>query len=629
MRHFRLQAVGGAATAVAVTVLAAACSSSPSSGGSAGPSSSTSSTASSAASGSATGGAVNPGTGTPQKGGTLNEVGVSDVQYMDYDTAYYSTDDQVMRLTVRQLYTWGNTPATVTTPEPDLATGAPVVSNGGKTVKVTIRSGVMWDTTPARAVTAADVVRGIKRACNPSPIRFNGMSDFEGTIVGLTAFCNAYPKAAASNAAVMKQYIETHNVSGITTSGNTITFQLTGPAAWLEGAMTLAPFSAVPIEAESALPGTPGVYNHMYSDGPYTISSYTPAKSIHFVRNPDWNASTDPLRKAYVNAINVDETGNQTTIYQQISTNSPSLGLTWDSLPPPADDVSLYNQYKSGSDTVSLNQTFGSNPYIVFNTVSPNNGGALKNATVRQALSYGIDRLQLQKTLGGEQTNPALTHILPPGTDGAQDVPANYNPYPYNQAKATQMLTSAGFTPSHKLTLKYLYRSDSQGGTKLFVNLQSQLDALGNVNVVGVPTNQSDFYGKYLSVSSTPTPASQGVWDFTGAGWSPDWYGNGSLTWFNPLFLSPGGFPTQGGSNFGYFSSPTVNADITNALAQTTESAADTYWAKADMDTMAAAAVYPITATEEFAVHAAYVHNAVYIPQMQQYDAANVWLSNS
>jgi peptide/nickel transport system substrate-binding protein len=629
VRHFRLQAVGGAATAVAVTVLAAACSSSTSSGSAAGPSSSTSSTASSAASGSATGGAVNPGTGTPQKGGTLNEVGVSDVQYMDYDTAYYSTDDQVMRLTVRQLYTWGNTPATVTTPEPDLATGAPVVSNGGKTVKVTIRSGVMWDTTPARAVTAADVVRGIKRACNPSPIRFNGMSDFEGTIAGLTAFCNGYPKAASSSAAVMKQYIETHNVSGITTSGNTITFQLTGPAAWLEGAMTLAPFSAVPIEAESALPGTPGVYNHMYSDGPYTISSYTPAKSIHFVRNPDWNASTDPLRKAYVNAINVDETGNQTTIYQQISTNSPSLGLTWDSLPPPADDVSLYNQYKSGSDTVSLNQTFGSNPYIVFNTVSPNNSGALKNATVRQALSYGIDRLQLQKTLGGEQTNPALTHILPPGTDGAQDIPANYNPYPYNQAKATQMLTSAGFTPSHKLTLKYLYRSDSQGGTKLFVNLQSQLDALGNVNVVGVPTNQSDFYGKYLSVSSTPTPASQGVWDFTGAGWSPDWYGNGSLTWFNPLFLSPGGFPTQGGSNFGYFSSPTVNADITNALAQTTEAAADQYWAKADMATMAAAAVYPITATEEFAVHAAYVHNAVYIPQMQQYDAANVWLSNS
>ena len=70
-------------------------------------------------------------------------------------------------------------------------------------------------------MTAADVVRGIKRACNPSPVNFGGMADFEGTIMGLTAFCRGYPAAAATNAAAMKKYIEGHNVSGITTSGNT------------------------------------------------------------------------------------------------------------------------------------------------------------------------------------------------------------------------------------------------------------------------------------------------------------------------------------------------------------------------------------------------------------------------
>ncbi len=106
VRHFRLRAMGAATTAVAVTVLAAACSSSTSSGGSTGP------TASSASGPSApTGGnqALNPGTGSPKSGGTLNEVGVSDVKFMDYDVAYYSTDDQMLRLTVRQLYSWGNT----------------------------------------------------------------------------------------------------------------------------------------------------------------------------------------------------------------------------------------------------------------------------------------------------------------------------------------------------------------------------------------------------------------------------------------------------------------------------------------------------------------------------------------
>ena len=38
-------------------------------------------------------------------------------------------------------------------------------------------------------------------------------------------------------------------MSGITTSGNSITFTLTKPAPWLIGALTLPPFSAMPIEA--------------------------------------------------------------------------------------------------------------------------------------------------------------------------------------------------------------------------------------------------------------------------------------------------------------------------------------------------------------------------------------------
>ena len=33
-----------------------------------------------------------------------------------------------------------------------------------------------------------------------------------------------------------------------------------------------------------------------------------------------------------------------------------------------------------------LQSEYGTNPYIMFNTVSPNNGGALAKAAVRQAL---------------------------------------------------------------------------------------------------------------------------------------------------------------------------------------------------------------------------------------------------
>jgi peptide/nickel transport system substrate-binding protein len=618
-----LRALGAIAGAVAVTVLAAACSSSTTS--------STGGTGNGNGSGSTVSNgfqALNPG--TPKTGGTLAMIGTSDVDYMDYDVGYYTLDYLVLRMTVRQLYSWSATPNHNTTPVPDLATGDPVVSNGGKTVAVTIRSGIKWNTTPARDVTAADVVRGIKRACNPSPVSFGGMVDFKDAIVGLPQYCDGYPAKAGTDAAAMKAYIEGHNVSGITASGNTITFQLTKPAAWLEGAMTLPPFSAVPIEAENGLPGSPAVYNHMYSDGPYTISSYIPKKTLNFVRNPVWVASSDPLRKAYVDKINVDETGDQATIYQQIETGDPKLGMTWDALPPPSDTQKLLTELKSGTNhNVNLGATYSSNPYILYNTISPNSGGAMSKTAVRQAISYAISRSQLTKTLGGPEVNPPLTHVLPPGTDGAQSIPANYDPYPYNQDKAKSMLTAAGFSASNKLTLKFLYRSDSEGQTKTFENVQSQLGATGMVNVVGVPTNHADFYGKYLAVPTKPTPASQGVWDLAVPGWGPDWYGNSALTWFNPLWNGEAAFPANGGSNYGYINDPAVNSAIATALSQTTEAAADPFWAKADMAVMQAAAFYPITSNNELEVHAPYVHNAVFMPQYQQFDPTNAWLSNS
>jgi peptide/nickel transport system substrate-binding protein len=254
----------------------------------------------------------------------------------------------------------------------------------------------------------------------------------------------------------------------------------------------------------------------------------------------------------------------------------------------------------------------------------------LGKAEVRQALSYGIQRSQLTKSLGGATTNPPLTHILPPGIDGSQDVPGGYDPYPFNVSKAKSMLTTAGFTASNPLQIKFLYRSDSQGSTKIFNNVSSQLNALGSVKVIGVPTNQSDFYGKYLLVPNSkgsPSPAYKGTWDMASAGWGPDWFGNAALTYFNPLFSSPGGFPANGGSNFGYFQSPTVNSTIAQALSQPTEAQADKFWAQADQEVMKEAAFYPITEPLQLTEHAPYVHNAVFMSVWQNFDPANVWLS--
>src|SRR2546429_3970994 len=78
VRQFRPRAFAIVTGAVALTMLAAACSSSSTSGNGSG---------NTGQQGQLKAGfqALNPGTGAPQTGGTLNMVGASDVNYMDYD----------------------------------------------------------------------------------------------------------------------------------------------------------------------------------------------------------------------------------------------------------------------------------------------------------------------------------------------------------------------------------------------------------------------------------------------------------------------------------------------------------------------------------------------------------------
>ena len=57
---------------------------------------------------------------------------------------------------------------------------------------------------------------------------------------------------------------------------------------------------------------------------------------------------------------------------------------------------------------VVLGSTYGLDPYVLFNEVSPNENKAMANLKVRQAISDAIDRSALIKDAGGPQASPAL-----------------------------------------------------------------------------------------------------------------------------------------------------------------------------------------------------------------------------
>ncbi len=109
----------------------------------------------------------------PVNGGTLSMLGTGDVDFMDPNVSYYTVGYLNLRMWDRQLLSYPAIQGQTTNPVPDLATQVPTTSNGGITdnghvYKLTIRNGVMWNTTPPRQVVAADVVRGVERSCNPA-----------------------------------------------------------------------------------------------------------------------------------------------------------------------------------------------------------------------------------------------------------------------------------------------------------------------------------------------------------------------------------------------------------------------------------------------------------------------------
>lgn len=563
-------------------------------------------------SGSAPGTSANAG--TPVKGGVLNILGSGDVDYMDPNVSYYSVGYEVLRLWSRQLYTYPADPQKNTTSVPDLADGPVQTSSDGLTVTIKLRDGIMWNTSPARPIVAADEITGVKRTCNPVQ-PFGGIPDFNDLIVGYANFCSGFAKVKGTPAA-MKEYIQKTSLPGVTAPDDkTIVFKLTHPASYFQDMLTLTAFSPAPVEYLDATPGPNfgSDVKNLISDGPYQVDSYDPTKKIHFVRNPAWQASSDPIRKAYVDSVNIDETVSQESTQQQLQTGTESADMELDNYPPATQVPGLVARK---DPNLNIGPSSSSNPYLIYNFESPNNNGAMKNLAFRQALSSAINRADLIQVLGGPTLNTPLSHVLPATIVGGEK---NFDPYPFDQAKAKQLLSQSGTSAP---TIKILYRNASQGSTKVFQTVQQQLTEAG-FKVEGVSSPNADFYTKYLQV---PSVAKRGVWDIAVGGWGADWFGNAATSFFGPLWSGEPSYPPIG-SNYGFYNDAKTNALIKQASQAKTTDQAGALWAQADQQVMADAAFYPITNPNQPNYKATQVNNAVYVPAIQNFDPANVWLS--
>jgi ABC-type transport system substrate-binding protein len=412
------------------------------------------------------------------------------------------------------------------------------------------------------------------------------------------------------------------SVSGIKTpDSNTIVFTLTQPASDFDNILALPFASAAPVEYLKYTPLTPG--NILYSDGPYAITTYNVGHEIIMTKNAAWSQSTDTVRHQYVNEIDIklDLAGSAATTEVQQDMQANTADLAWNTVVPTADINAL--------ETPTWNPQLGTfpapgttNPYLVFNVQSPNNGGALGNVKVRQALEYAIDKVAMGKIYGGANINQPLNQVFGPGSEGY----VQFNDYPSTNntgdpGKCKSLLKAAGFP--NGFTLKDYYRN-SGNHPAVFQEVQSDFGKCG-VTVVGTPI-ATGYYGSSGIGVTSPDGLKAGHWDITEPGWVPDWYGPTNARSILPdLFDGALSFP---GADWGGYDDPAVDQLVTQAETATTVSAAASLWHQADQQVMKDAAFIPFQTQLTALFRSARVHNAIFLPFSEQYDITQLWLSS-
>ena len=567
-------------------------------------------------------------TGQPVMGGTLKIEGSTDLSaaadpQAEYETIAFGLERTYTRQLVE--YPASSTFNTAVSLVPDAASAMPTVSSDGLTYTFTLRSGLMWNTVPPRPVTSQDFARGILRNCDPTLAPNGNPGYYVSTIQGFKAFCTPFENSnPAESPAARAKFINDgmSSVSGIKTpDASTIVFTLTQPATDFNAILSLPFASAAPVEYLGYTPLAPG--NKLYSDGPYAITTYNVGHELILTRNAAWTQSSDTIRHQYVNEIDVkmDLAGSAAATEVQQDMQAGTADLSWNTDVPPADVQGLETPtWNPGLGTFPAPGT--TNPYEVFNVLSPNNNGALGNVKVRQALEYAVDKVALGKIYGGATLNQPLNQVIGPGAEGY----VQFNDYPTpdnkgNPGKCKSLLAAAGYP--NGLTLKDYYRN-SGNHPAVFQQIQSDFAKCG-VTVVGTPI-ATGYYGSSGIGVTSPDGLKAGKWDITEPGWIPDWFGptNGRATL--PDILD--GALSYPGADWGGFDDPAVDALVNQAESATTLSAAASLWHQADQQIMKDAAFIPFQTQLTPIFHSTKVHNAIFLPFSEGYDYTQIWLSS-
>jgi peptide/nickel transport system substrate-binding protein len=523
--------------------------------------------------------------GQPRHGGTLRLYGPADMDRVDPMCCRDAPAYQITRLFARQLFTYQPEADLrdwrAIAPVPDLATFIPSTYNTGMGAShlnnvLHLRPGAFWDTTPPRPVTAHDVVRGLKRMCNPV-LRPAALPYFTSTIRGMAGFCDEYAAAVPGPnpaAAELAAFQNSHEIPGVfVLDDESLVIELARPATDLVNILALPCASPAPVEYDAFVPGSPELARDIRSNGPYRVTRHVPGKELLLEPNPAWHPDSDPVRHRHLDAVHVTmEKAGLERVARKIA--SGAADLPWGS--PNAEP------YDAEPADPGTGLGYALDPYLVLNLKSP----ALGDVRVRRAIAYAIDKAAIAAIYAKLRTGSVTLvagSVVPPGNDAHQALDLYATPGGGGDPeKCRALLAEAGHPDGLAVTAVH---PDTEPGAEVAQSYAADLEKAG-ITVRLVALGHAAYHDLLRE------PARAGEWDLAALSMSPAWFHGNGRVFLQPMFQTN---PSPGTGNPGQYSDPGVDLLIDRALASMEEPArADAAWREAERRVLEDAAVVPI-----------------------------------
>ncbi|MFD0005650.1 ABC transporter substrate-binding protein [Streptomyces sp. NPDC127178] len=502
---------------------------------------------------------VNPST---KKGGTVAYEHSDVPDSLDPGNTYYGWVQNFSRLYARALTTFkpaaGKEGLEVV---PDLAESLGKPSADAKTWTYKLRQGVKFqDGTP---ITSKDVKYAIERSNFAPEALSNGPTYFKSYLEGGDKYKGPYKDKAADGL----KSIETPDDS-------TIVFKLKAPFADFDYLATFSQTAPVPQAKDT---GAKYVQN-IVSSGPYQFQSYEEGRGATLVRNKNWDAKTDPIRKALADKITIKFKVNPVTVDNDLLSDKITADAAGTGVQPQTQPKVLQGKNAAQTDSSYA----GATQYIALNV----NVAPFDNIHCRKAVQWGLDKQSVLDAMGGSPKGDVATTLLPPSVNGYTkfDTYASEG-HKGNVAKAKEELKACGKPNGFNTILTA--RSDRPAEVAQATAVQASLKNIGiNIEIKQFPS------GKYFSnFAGVPSYVHDNKLGMLSMAWGADWpTGFGFLD----QIINGAAIKPSGGNNLMELDDPKINKALTDAIANTDDAARTKAWGDIDKMVLDNASVVPV-----------------------------------